>query len=53
MTVDELVRTLSFYPPETEVRIISRVYGWDAPVLMVENDTYGLNPETQVGIFES
>lgn len=52
MTVGELVQVLATYPPETEVRIVDRKDGWDAPILMVGN-TYGLDPETQVGIFES
>lgn len=53
MTAAELIQELKAYPPETEVRIIDRENGYDASVLMIENETYGLDAETQVGIFVS
>lgn len=53
MTVEELIKELSFYSPDAEVRIVSRREGWDAPIMMISDETYGLDPETQVGIFES
>lgn len=53
MTVNELVQVLKDYPPDAEVRIVDRESGFDTSIMMVENETYGLDVETQVGIFVS
>lgn len=50
MTVNELIRELSAYPGDFEVRIVDRVQEYDDSIYMVENEIYGLNPEKQVGI---